>query len=279
SAFSTILREAQCNIYDAEFSKIKYNQRLIGNILDFIESVSLRRCLTNCLHHPNCQSVNYMRPGKLCQILDDAFQLNVTGTVRFERADDWNHFETNYNRKTLGQRCTTNDLCPVDKVCKDSCLGEHQCVEFEGEPLYTYVKEASMSSDHGLYPAINAFDGIQYVYMNFAHTGSDNRPHWLKAVFKERLFIFWVEFFNRYEPNYAHITERSNNINLYTILNNNGQSIEAWFGNTETIGASKKFSCMKYADEIMARQPIDKSATDLNIGEIWMFGRVLKENF
>ena len=98
---SMILREKQCNLYDAEFSKIFHHRRLVGNILELIDLLTLRDCLTKCLHHPNCHSVNYMRRDQKCELMDDAFQLNITRTVSFAIADEWNHFETNYNRKTV----------------------------------------------------------------------------------------------------------------------------------------------------------------------------------
>ena len=144
--------------------------------------------------------------------------------------------------------------------------------------MYSQVESSTMSSEQGSYPAYKAFDGIKYEFMNFAHTGAVNKPHWIKAVFKEKLFIFWAELYNRKDSD-AGIVARSNNIDLYTILRTNGQSVETWFGNTGILGVSKKFSCMKYADGIIVRQPIDQSADALNIGEIWMFGRVPKEYF
>ena len=143
------------------------------------------------------------------------------------------------------------------------------------EPLYTHVKEASLSSWYSpTYTALRAFDGIMAGH-NFAHTGEINQPHWIKAVFKECVFIYWIEFFNRVLDN-PDALKRSNNIDLYTILHVKGQSIESWFGNTEILGYKKKFSCMQYADAIIVRQPTEKSADMLNVAEISMFGRIPK---
>ena len=96
-----ILRLSQCNVYDAEFSRIKHNNRLVGNKIVLLVSITLRKCLTQCMYHSLCQSVNYMRLDEKCELLGDSAQLNATGLVNFELATGWNHLETNFHRKTV----------------------------------------------------------------------------------------------------------------------------------------------------------------------------------
>ena len=96
-----ILRLSECALYDAIFSQITYHNRLIGNILTLIEMISLRKCLTRCVYSSGCFSVNYMRENEKCELVGDAAQQNSTGSVSFEEADGWNHFETNYNITTV----------------------------------------------------------------------------------------------------------------------------------------------------------------------------------
>ena len=106
-----ILRLTDCNIYDAEFSKIKYHNRLVGSIITLIDLITLRKCLTKCLYLPTCYSVNYMRQDEKCELLGDAAQRNVTGAVSFEVANGWNHIETNYDRKSVSKfECKCLDI-------------------------------------------------------------------------------------------------------------------------------------------------------------------------
>jgi len=49
--FSHVFQLKQCNNFDAEFSKVTYGQRLLGEILLTLSSLSLRGCLTECMYH------------------------------------------------------------------------------------------------------------------------------------------------------------------------------------------------------------------------------------
>ena len=100
--FSHVLQLSQCRNYDAEFSKITYGQRLIGDIFQTLSSLSLRECLTKCLYHLGCLSVNYNRDDSTCEILQNTIQRNTPDRVNISMDESgWNHFETNYDRKEV----------------------------------------------------------------------------------------------------------------------------------------------------------------------------------
>ena len=102
--FSHVLQLKQCHNYDAEFSKITYGQRLLGEILSTLSSLSLRGCLTKCMYHMGCLSVNYMRDNSICEILGNTIHRNVPDHVSISSNESgWNHFETNYGRKAVSQ--------------------------------------------------------------------------------------------------------------------------------------------------------------------------------
>ena len=100
--FSHVLQLKQCHDYDAEFSQITYGRRLLGDIFTTLDSISLRGCLSKCLYHLGCLSVNYMRANQICEILGNTVQQNSSlYAVLASNESDWNHFETNYNRKAV----------------------------------------------------------------------------------------------------------------------------------------------------------------------------------
>ena len=102
--FSTILKVNQCGIYDAEFSKIKYDHRLVGSLTDTLYLVSLRQCLTKCMLHTTCKSANYMRQNQTCEFLSSLSQehaCNPLSGIVYEQAEGWNHFLTDFKKKTV----------------------------------------------------------------------------------------------------------------------------------------------------------------------------------
>lgn len=100
--FSHVFQLKQCNNFDAEFSKVTYGQRLLGEILLTLSSLSLRGCLTECMYHLGCLSVNYMREDSTCEILGNTIQRNIEEHVTvLTNQTGWNHFETNYDRKAV----------------------------------------------------------------------------------------------------------------------------------------------------------------------------------
>ena len=101
-----ILKLPEYNKYDAEFSKITYHQRLVGEILEFLEFILLRKCLTKCMFHPSCQSVNFMRHNETCELLGNSAQGNFTGNALFVPANGWHHFETDFDKKTVSHFLT-----------------------------------------------------------------------------------------------------------------------------------------------------------------------------
>ena len=96
-------------------------------------------------------------------------------------------------------------------------------------------------------------------------------PHWLKATFKGRVFIYYVEVVNRpHAPKYA----RSDNVDLKTVLyTGQGQTQKTWFGNTGVLGVRKTFACMKEADELLLIQEVNQLDGFMNIGEVKINGR------
>ena len=90
-----MLKLKECNIYDAEFSRIKYGYRLTGNSLEFLYQISLRKCVSDCTHHIECRSVNYHRENSTCEFLGVAVNSFVQDVDNLLKAPGWNHFETN----------------------------------------------------------------------------------------------------------------------------------------------------------------------------------------
>uniref|UniRef100_A0A7M5TYV2 Apple domain-containing protein n=1 Tax=Clytia hemisphaerica TaxID=252671 RepID=A0A7M5TYV2_9CNID len=270
-SLSHILRLPECNNYDAKFSKISYHQRLIGNILKTLDFISLRKCLTKCMWHLRCQSVNFKRQNETCELLGNSLQSNLTGNVLSVPQTGWIHFETDYDEKTLGRWCSHGNNNPCNVIterCEDRCVGNHQCVK-HGESLQLYIKDIQGSSTHssGNFPS-NAFDGNDNSF--FLSGNTPFRPHWFKATFKGRVFIYFVEVVNRSAKQ-----ERGNNVDLKTVLyTGQAQTKETWFGNTGVLGTRKTFTCLKEADEILLVQEVNPSGDGfMNIGEVKMFGR------
>ena len=99
-----ILRLPECNKYDAIFSKIKYDVRLVGDILEELSSsaITLRKCLTKCMLHSTCLSINFMRENSTCELLGVAAQKpNAIKNPSYVQAPGWKHFETDYTAKKV----------------------------------------------------------------------------------------------------------------------------------------------------------------------------------
>ena len=99
---SHMLKLSECSNYDGKFSKIKYDQRLVGDILAFIGAISLRECLTKCLYDPICLTVNYRRENSTCELLGVAVQVyDPTKNGTLVSAPRWHHYETYYTIKQV----------------------------------------------------------------------------------------------------------------------------------------------------------------------------------
>ena len=64
-----MLKDLSCSLVDAEFGNIRYGSRLLQGVLSTLSLIGLRQCLTKCLTHPTCKSVNYNRKNQLCDLL------------------------------------------------------------------------------------------------------------------------------------------------------------------------------------------------------------------
>lgn len=110
---SRMLKIHECNLYDAEFSFIKYNYRFTENISSTIHQLSLRQCETNCAIHPTCKSVNYMRENSTCELVDSSIQsCSVNVTKFFQEIDGWNHIETRDKNEVYIQK-----IEKYEKIC------------------------------------------------------------------------------------------------------------------------------------------------------------------
>ena len=101
---STMLKVNQCGIYDAEFSKIKYDHRLVGSLIDTLYLISLRQCLTKCMLNTSCKSVNYMRHNQTCDLsssLSQEHECNPLAGIVYEQAEGWNHFQTDFKKRAV----------------------------------------------------------------------------------------------------------------------------------------------------------------------------------
>uniref|UniRef100_A0A7M5WQY1 Apple domain-containing protein n=1 Tax=Clytia hemisphaerica TaxID=252671 RepID=A0A7M5WQY1_9CNID len=276
-SLSHILRLPECNNYDAKFSKISYHQRLIGNILKTLDFISLRKCLTKCMWHLRCQSVNFKRQNETCELLGNSLQSNLTGNVLSVPQTGWIHFETDYDEKTLGRWCSNGNNNPCNMIterCEDRCVGNYQCVQ-HGEQLQSLVQTATQSSDHksGNQPAELAFDGLEDTHS--CTNREQYAPHWIKATFNQRVFIEYVILVNRANLIGTEHGVRNDFIDFFTVLYIDGQSIKTKFGNTgHIVGGRKTMLCQKYADELYANQPVTQGPYGyMNIAEILIYGR------
>uniref|UniRef100_A0A7M5V561 Apple domain-containing protein n=1 Tax=Clytia hemisphaerica TaxID=252671 RepID=A0A7M5V561_9CNID len=176
--YSHVLQLKQCRNFDAEFSKITYGQRLLGDIFKTLDSISLRRCLTKCLYYMGCLSVNYMRTNQICEILGNSLQRNSSAALSSN--ETWNHFETNYDRKTIGISCFKSNPCPADKRCVDNCDGLTTCVSITVESLRGHLTTITASTESPSWgSASKAFDGSETSQW---HTqGGASQKHWIKT--------------------------------------------------------------------------------------------------
>ena len=101
-----MLKNLTCGLYDAEFSKFKYNQRLEQDIVTSFSPLGMRQCLTRCTTHPICRSVNYYRLGQICELLGVTLNwARGTGggfSHNLIRVRGWNHVDT-------GDKMTVNN--------------------------------------------------------------------------------------------------------------------------------------------------------------------------
>ena len=96
-----MLKDSSCSLFDAEFGKIRYGVRYTQNTIVSLSSILLRQCLTKCLMHPICLSVNYNRKDQLCELLDVNLHCGGGGWQGYlETNSSWNHFDTT-NKDTV----------------------------------------------------------------------------------------------------------------------------------------------------------------------------------
>ena len=99
---SHILKLPECQNYNAVFSKVKHDYRLLGEILASIGGILLPQCLSRCMIHPNCISVNYRRDNSHCELLGVAAQLfDRLRNSSFVTSPGWLHLETDYTIKKV----------------------------------------------------------------------------------------------------------------------------------------------------------------------------------
>ena len=92
-AFSRMLKFEECNLFDAEFSKVKRGYILpLWYKVPQLKDVSLLKCLSACMYHPKCFSVNYSPSRMLCHLLETATYMCGGGI--FYPTPDWDHYET-----------------------------------------------------------------------------------------------------------------------------------------------------------------------------------------
>ena len=95
SVVGFMLKDLSCSLFDAEFGKIRYGVRYAQNVIVSHSSILLRQCLTKCLMHPICLSVNYNRKAQLCELLDVNLHCGGGGWQgHLETNSSWNHFDT-----------------------------------------------------------------------------------------------------------------------------------------------------------------------------------------
>ena len=92
SVFSNILKQSECGLYDAEFSKIKRNVKLNETISLVLNDVSLVQCETQCTVHPQCLSVNYMKTTSLCEFVESDTECGISD--HWVDAPGWTHYGT-----------------------------------------------------------------------------------------------------------------------------------------------------------------------------------------
>ena len=58
-----IPHQPKCNKLDTDFSVMYNNKILVGAMISRFYGISLKRCVHECVHHLNCQSINYWHDG------------------------------------------------------------------------------------------------------------------------------------------------------------------------------------------------------------------------
>ena len=162
-----------------------------------------------------------------------------------------------------------NSLCNVMQANKYVLnLNFNNNIHSISEQLQSFVQEATQSSTSGNLEASLAFDGNENT---FSHTRM-TAPHWIKAVFKRRVFIEYNTIVNRKDLVGTPSGNRNDYIDLFTVLRTNGESVQTLFGNTGEIEDRKTLICQQYADELYANQPVAQGGGVMNIAEIWIYG-------
>ena len=162
-----------------------------------------------------------------------------------------------------------NSLCNVMQANKYVLnLNFNNNIHSISEQLQSFVQEATQSSTSGNLEASLAFDGNENT---FSHTRM-TAPHWIKAVFKQRVFVEYVTIVNRANLVGTSYENRIHYIDFFTVLHTNGQSVQTLFGNTGQLEDRKTLICQRYADELFANQPVEQAADVMNIAEIWIYG-------
>ncbi|XP_066934385.1 uncharacterized protein [Clytia hemisphaerica] len=269
-AISTMLKVNQCGIYDAEFSQIKYDHRLTGDLTDTLFLVSLRQCLTKCMLHTTCKSVNYIRQNETCELSSSlSYKTCDLPGVVYQPAKGWNHFQTDIKKRAVGSRCAVNNPCQDFERCEDTCNGGQQCVMI-GAYLQSclngpFTQSTTYSVSH---PANKAFDMNEQTY---SHTsGNKGVSHWIKVQFGGRqFFVSGIEVVNRVLS--SHQSKRNDNADIISILN----GVETKVGNIGELGLRRSYGVMRKADALKLYYDASVAAEVdgiMNFMEIWVNG-------
>lgn len=86
-----MLKSPQCAKYDAEFSVVYPNSRIPFGINETIHASNLEECLTKCLFHPVCRSVNFYGINGTCVVIDHNY---LIPKQILQEDDGWNYYAT-----------------------------------------------------------------------------------------------------------------------------------------------------------------------------------------
>ena len=131
------------------------------------------------------------------------------------------------------------------------------------ELLNSHVASVSQFGGLSRHPPEDALDGDH----NTIHHTSGSGIHFLKFVFKKRIFIQKIKLVDR--PNCC--PERGDNLDIKTTVINSGSRTERICANTGTLGGEKILDCNEYADELEIFRDV-QTLMNINLADVYFYG-------
>ena len=98
ASYAEILRLPKCAKFDAMFSVLERNKKLVGSVIAKFDGKEYFECIALCIKFVNCKSINHERKKSLCEL--NSKEKGDVG-VSLEKSNGWMQGETPKNPKQV----------------------------------------------------------------------------------------------------------------------------------------------------------------------------------